>query len=139
MRKFMNRVLVTVLAGAMLAGNVSTVSAKQLYDAGGVYADVSAENPGIDLQNAENNTEFTYSAADLEVLGLWGAEKTVAENGKLNVTFPKQYSQVFFKIPDEVDMSRFISATVDTDSGELSVKLCAAECFIYIRWSCIWK
>ena len=127
MRKFMNRVLVTVLAGAMLAGNVSTVSAKQLYDAGGVYADVSAENPGIDLQNAENNTEFTYSAADLEVLGLWGAEKTVAENGKLNVTFPKQYSQVFFKIPDEVDMSRFISATVDTDSGELSVKLCAAD------------
>ncbi len=127
MRKFMNRVLVTVLAGAMLAGNVSTVSAKQLYDAGCVYADVSAENPGIDLQNVENNTEFTYSAADLEVLGLWGAEKTVAENGKLNVTFPKQYNQVFFKIPDEVDMSRFISATVDTDSGELSVKLCAAD------------
>ena len=77
--------------------------------------------------DVSDKNEFTYDASKLEILALWGAEKTVAENGKLNVTFPKQYNQVFFKIPDEVDMSRFISATVDTDSGELSVKLCAAD------------
>ena len=77
--------------------------------------------------DVSDKNEFTYDASKLEISALWGAEKTVAENGKLNVTFPKQYNQVFFKIPDEVDMSRFISATVDTDSGELSVKLCAAD------------
>ena len=84
------------------------------------------ENGSGDVDVSDKN-EFTYDASKLEILALWGAEKTVAENGKLNVTFPKQYNQVFFKIPDEVDMSRFISATVDTDSGELSVKLCAAD------------
>ena len=84
------------------------------------------ENGSGDVDVSDKN-EFTYDASKLEILALWGAEKTVAENGKLNVTFPKQYNQVFFKIPDEVDMSRFISAAVDTDSGELSVKLCAAD------------
>ena len=84
------------------------------------------ENGSGDVDVSDKN-EFTYDASKLEILALWGAEKTVTENGKLNVTFPKQYNQVFFKIPDEVDMSRFISAAVDTDSGELSVKLCAAD------------
>lgn len=84
------------------------------------------ENGSGDVDVSDKN-EFTYDASKLEILALWGAEKTVAENGKLNVTFPKQYNQVFFKIPDEVDMSRFISAAVDTDRGELSVKLCAAD------------
>ena len=84
------------------------------------------ENGSGDVDVSDKN-EFTYDASKLEILALWGAEKTVAENGKLNVTFPKQYNQVFFKIPDEVDMSRFISVAVDTDSGELSVKLCAAD------------
>ena len=34
-----------------------------------------------------DKNEFTYDASKLEILALWGAEKTVAENGKLNVTF----------------------------------------------------
>ncbi len=42
MRRFINRVLVTVVAGAMLVGNVSSVSANQLYDARYVHADVDA-------------------------------------------------------------------------------------------------
>lgn len=66
----------------------------------------------------------SYQVSELTALAKWGAGTEVLENGKLQVTFPEQYNQIFFKIPDEVDMSRFLSATVDTDKGKLSVKLC---------------
>ena len=42
MRKFMSRAIVTLVIGAMLTGNASAVSAKELYDARHVCTDVEA-------------------------------------------------------------------------------------------------
>ena len=115
------------LSEVSVIGFMNLLEGEQTKTVGKVKFTVEEGEIGSGDVDVSDKNEFTYDASKLEILSMWGAEKTVAENGKLNVTFPKQYNQVFFKIPDEVDMSRFISATVDTDSGELSVKLCAAD------------
>lgn len=115
------------LSEVSVIGFMNLLEGEQTKTVGKVRFTVEEGEIGSGDVDVSDKNEFTYDASKLEILALWGAEKTVAENGKLNVTFPKQYNQVFFKIPDEVDMSRFISAAVDTDSGELSVKLCAAD------------
>ena len=115
------------LSEVSVIGFMNLLEGEQTKTVGKVRFTVEEGEIGSGDVDVSDKNEFTYDASKLEISALWGAEKTVAENGKLNVTFPKQYNQVFFKIPDEVDMSRFISATVDTDSGELSVKLCAAD------------
>lgn len=125
MRRFINRVLVTVVAGAMLVGNVSSVSANQLYDARYVHADVDAGGLDVALQDTVGQKVLEYDVKDLEVAARWNAEDSTDDSGNYQVVFPKQYAQIFYRIPAEVDVTKLISVSVDTEASSFSMKLCA--------------
>ena len=101
MRKFMSRAIVTLVIGAMLTGNASAVSAKELYDARHVCTDVEAGGLDAAVQDAVKQKVIEYNAKDLKVVTRWGAEDATDEEGNYKVTFSKQYSQIFYCIPAE--------------------------------------
>lgn len=125
MRKFMSRAIVTLVIGAMLTGNASAVSAKELYDARHVCTDVEAGGLDAAVQDAVKQKVIEYNAKDLEVVTRWGAEDATDEEGNYKVTFSKQYSQIFYCIPAEVDVNKLVSVEVETDAEYFSMKLCA--------------
>ena len=125
MRKFMSRAIVTLVIGAMLTGNASAVSAKELYDARHVCTDVEAGGLDAAVQDAVKQKVIEYNAKDLEVVTRWGAEAATDEEGNYKVTFSKQYSQIFYCIPAEVDVNKLVSVEVETDAEYFSMKLCA--------------
>ena len=125
MRRFINRVFVTMVAGAMLAGNVSSVSANQLYDARYVYADVDAGGLDAALQDTVGQKVLEYDVKDLEVAARWGAEDSTDDSGNYQVVFPKQYAQIYYRIPAEIDVTKLISVNVETEASSFSMKLCA--------------
>lgn len=72
-------------------------------------------------------TEFKYSMTELEQKAAWGVDVEEADGGH-KLTYKSQYAQMFYVIPDEVDMTRIEYVSVEVDSTEeFSVKLCAAD------------
>lgn len=125
MRKFMSRAIVTLVIGAMLTGNASAVSAKELYDARHVCIDVEAGGLDVAMQDAIKQKVLEYDVKDLEVAARWGAETAMDEEGNYKVIFPSQYNQIFYRLPAEVDVNKLVSVDVETDAEYFSMKLCA--------------
>ena len=93
-------------------GKASAVSAKELYDARHVCTDVEAGGLDAAVQDAVKQKVIEYNAKDLEVVTRWGAEDATDEEGNYKVTFLKQYSQIFYRIPAEVDVNKLVSVEV---------------------------
>ena len=77
------------------------------------------------MQDAAKQKVIEYNAKDLEVVTRWGAEAATDEEGNYKVTFSKQYSQIFYCIPEEVDVNKLVSVEVETNAEYFSMKLCA--------------
>lgn len=72
----------------------------------------------------ENENEKTYAISELTKTLSWGTEITMNEDGSTLFSFPKQYNQVSFLIPDEVDKARLEKIICNTsgDTSHLAVK-----------------
>jgi len=77
----------------------------------------------------QKDNELSYLFSDLTATTTWGAELTANEDGSTKFVFPKQYNQVSFKIPEEVDKTRLEKVVCNTsgDTSYLSVKFYADE------------
>ncbi|MBQ6786958.1 MAG: endo-1,4-beta-xylanase [Lachnospiraceae bacterium] len=73
----------------------------------------------------EGENYATYAAAGLEQVVVWGAETVENEDGSVQFTFPKQYDQLCFKIPEDVDKSKLAKIIVNTndDASSLAIKI----------------
>ena len=67
MRKFMSRAIVTLVIGAMLTGNASAVSAKELYDARHVCTDVEAGGLDAAVQDAVKQKVISHFMVTVHV------------------------------------------------------------------------
>ena len=72
----------------------------------------------------ENENEKTYTISELTKTLSWGTEITMNEDGSTLFSFPEQYNQVSFLIPDEVDKTRLEKIICNTsgDTSHLAVK-----------------
>ena len=75
-----------------------------------------------EVKETLSGVEYSYHLSELALLDTWSASGEAKSQG-YEVTFEGQYGQLFFQIPAEVDMSRFVSVTVETEAENFSIKL----------------
>lgn len=91
--------------------------------------DETPEQPGDNEEPADKVLAagtYKFGITDLEMLAKWDATVTEAD-GTITVVYSKQYGQVFFAIPEDIDPARIEEVIVDTDSANFSVKLCKKD------------
>ena len=70
------------------------------------FTEIDENEVALAMAIAEGENYATYAIADLEQVVVWGAEVVENEDGSVHFTFPGQYDQLTFRIPEEVDKSR---------------------------------
>ena len=75
------------------------------------------------VQDDENHVTYTFN--ELEQTLSWGAEVTLNEDGTTLFSFPAQYTQAGFLIPEEIDKERIEKIIINTndDTSKLALKL----------------
>lgn len=75
------------------------------------------------VQDDENHVTYTFN--ELEQTLSWGAEVTLNEDGTTLFSFPAQYTQAGFLIPEELDKERIEKVIINTndDTSKLALKL----------------
>ncbi len=75
------------------------------------------------VQDDENHVTYTFN--ELEQTLSWGAEITLNEDGTTLFSFPAQYTQAGFLIPEEIDKERIEKIIINTndDTSKLALKL----------------
>ena len=112
-KKFMLKGLCSVMAAAMVCTAVPAMN---------VYADEVVEEEVVMTTTSASLVEKTYDASALEVVQAWEAEE-LKEDG-YSVKFAGQYKQIFYAIPEEIDMETFDSVTVEMDDvSDMAIKL----------------
>lgn len=120
-----------------IVGLMSTLDGEAVKSIGKISFDLSekkaAEQPGEEPA-PETPSEgvlapgsYVYKPQDLTRLAAWDTQVVDGENGAITATFAKQYSQLFFAVPEDIIPARIEEVIVDTDSANFSVKLCKKD------------
>lgn len=93
------------------------------------FTEIEENGVALAMAIAEGENYATYAIADLEQVVVWGAEVVENEDGSVHFTFPGQYDQLTFRIPEEVDKSRLEKIIFNTSDNvsNLSLKILRSD------------
>lgn len=105
----LRKALCALFAGALVITSVPTANVA-------AYADEVQTTSA-----AVKELSYDVSALEVEQNGSWGY--TVNSENGYSIAFEKQYAQVNYKIPADVDVSKLVSIKVDAEATNLCIKL----------------
>lgn len=105
----LRKALCALFAGALVITSVPTANVA-------AYADEVQTTSA-----AVKELSYDVSALEVEQNSSWGY--TVNSENGYSIAFEKQYAQVNYKIPADVDVSKLVSIKVDTEATNLCIKL----------------